>query len=29
MHLISIEFQNVDNNQGSSPKKLFLPLQLL
>jgi hypothetical protein len=27
--LISIEFQNIDNDQGSSPKRLFLPLQLL
>jgi hypothetical protein len=29
IHLISIEFQNIDNDQGSPPKKLFLPLQLL
>jgi hypothetical protein len=28
-HLISIEFQNIDNDQGSPPKKLFLPLRLL
>jgi hypothetical protein len=28
-HLISIEFQNIDNDQGNPPKKLFLPLQLL
>jgi hypothetical protein len=27
--LISIEFQNIENNQGSLPKKLFLPLKLL
>jgi hypothetical protein len=25
IHLISIEFQNIDNNQSSPPKKLFLP----
>jgi hypothetical protein len=29
IHLISIEFQNIDNDQGSPPKKLFLPLRLL
>jgi hypothetical protein len=29
IHLISIEFQNIENNHGSLPKKLFLPLQLL
>jgi hypothetical protein len=29
IHLISIEFQNIDNNLSSPPKKLFLPLQLL
>jgi hypothetical protein len=29
IQLISIEFQNIDNNEGSLPKKLFLPLQLL
>jgi hypothetical protein len=29
IHLISIEFQNIDNDQGSSRKNLFLPLQLL
>jgi hypothetical protein len=29
IHLISIEFQNIDNDLGSSPKKLFLLLQLL
>jgi hypothetical protein len=29
IQLISIEFQNIDNNQGSLPKKLFLLLQLL
>jgi hypothetical protein len=29
IHLISIEFQNIDNDPGSPPKKLFLPLQLL
>jgi hypothetical protein len=29
IHLISIEFQNIDNDQGFPPKKLFLPLQLL
>jgi hypothetical protein len=28
-YLISIEFQNIENNHGSLPKKLFLPLQLL
>jgi retron-type reverse transcriptase len=27
--LISIEFQKIENNHGSLPKKLFLPLQLL
>jgi hypothetical protein len=29
IHLISIEFQNIENNQGSLPKKKFLPLRLL
>jgi hypothetical protein len=29
LHLISIEFQNIDNDQGNPPKKLFFPLQLL
>jgi hypothetical protein len=29
IHLISIEFQNIDNNQGNPPKNVFLPLQLL
>jgi hypothetical protein len=29
IHLISIKFQNIENNYGSLPKKLFLPLQLL
>jgi hypothetical protein len=29
VHLISIEFQNIENNHGSLPKKLFLLLQLL
>jgi hypothetical protein len=29
MHLISIEFQNIDNDLGSPPKELFLLLQLL
>jgi hypothetical protein len=29
IHLISIEFQNIENNHGSLPKKLFLPLKLL
>jgi hypothetical protein len=29
IYLISIEFQNIENNQGSLPKKHFLPLQLL
>jgi hypothetical protein len=29
IHLISIEFQNIGNDQGSPPKKRFLPLQLL
>jgi hypothetical protein len=29
IHLISIEFQNIENNHGSLPKKLFIPLQLL
>jgi hypothetical protein len=24
-HLISIEFQNIDNDQGNPPKKLFPP----
>jgi hypothetical protein len=25
IHLVFIEFQNIDNNQGSPPKKLFFP----
>jgi hypothetical protein len=29
MHLISIEFQNIESNHGSLPKKLLLPLQLI
>jgi hypothetical protein len=29
IYRISIEFQNIDKDQGSPPKKLFLPLQLL
>jgi hypothetical protein len=29
IHLVSIEFQNIDNNLGTPSKKLFLPLQLL
>jgi hypothetical protein len=29
IHLNSIEFQNIDNDQGSPPKKLFLLFQLL
>jgi hypothetical protein len=29
IHLISIEFQNIENNHDSLPKELFLPLQLL
>jgi hypothetical protein len=29
IHLISIEFQNIDNNLGSPPKNLFLSFQLL
>jgi hypothetical protein len=29
IHLISIEFQNIENNQGSLLKKPSLPLQLL
>jgi hypothetical protein len=28
-HLISIEFQNINNDQGNPPKKLLLPLRLL
>jgi hypothetical protein len=29
IHQISIEFQNIDNDQGCPTKKLFFPLQLL
>jgi hypothetical protein len=29
IHLISIKFQNIDNNLGFPPKKLVLPLLLL
>jgi hypothetical protein len=29
IYLISIEFQKIDKDQGSPPKKLFLPLQFL
>jgi hypothetical protein len=29
IHIISIEFQNIDNNPGSPPKKKILLLQLL
>jgi hypothetical protein len=29
IHLISIEFQNIENNHGSLPKKRFLLVQLL
>ena len=29
IHLISIEFQNIDNGQGSLREKLFLSLQVL
>jgi hypothetical protein len=25
IHLISIEFQNIDNDQGNPPKKVFSP----